>query len=404
MANKALDGVRVVAFEIALAGPMTTAMLASYGAEVIKVESRTRIDLMRLAGPFIGAERISNEGSVCYLNPNPGKLDLSLDLKHPRAKEVIERLVKWADVVAENFAGGVLTKLGLGYEELRRIKPDIIMLSSSIYGQTGPFAQVPGYGALLTALTGLPHLTGFPDQLPQAPGFAITDFIAPRISVLAIVAALEYRRRTGKGQFIDASQVETIVPLLTPVLLEYEVNDRETSRIGNRSTRAAPHGVYRCKGNDRWCAITVFSDEEWQQFCQVIGSPAWTENPEFSTLLSRVRNAEKLDALVEEWTINHTPEEVMKLMQDAGIAAAVVQCGQDLDTDPQLKHQHYFHKLDHPGLGGFSYTGIPAQLSKTPYEVERAPFLGEHTEYICTKVLGFSDEEFVQLMVDKVLE
>jgi len=404
VANKALDGVRVVAFEIALAGPMTTAMLASYGAEVIKVESRTRIDLMRLAGPFIGAERISNEGSVCYLNPNAGKLDLSLDLKHPRAKEVIERLVKWADVVAENFAGGVLTKLGLGYEELRRIKPDIIMLSSSIYGQTGPFAQVPGYGALLTALTGLPHLTGFPDQLPQAPGFAITDFIAPRISVLAIVAALEYRRRTGKGQFIDASQVETIVPLLTPVLLEYEVSDREASRIGNRSTRAAPHSVYRCRGNDRWCAITVFTDEEWQQFCQVIGSPAWTENPEFSTLLSRVRNAEKLDALVEEWTINHTPEEVMKLMQDAGIAAAVVQCGQDLDTDPQLKHQHYFHKLDHPGLGGFSYTGIPAQLSKTPYEVERAPFLGEHTEYICTKVLGFSDEEFVQLMVDKVLE
>jgi len=404
MANKALAGVKVVTFEIALAGPMTTSMLASYGAEVIKVESRTRIDWMRQVGPFIGGERKSNEGSVCYLAPNAGKFDLSIDLKHPRAMEVITRLVKWADVVTENFAGGVITRLGLGYEELRKIKPDIIMLSSSIYGQTGSFAQVPGYGAILTALTGLSHLTGFPDQLPQAPGFAITDFIAPRINVLAIVAALEYRRRTGKGQCIDASQMETIIPLLTPVLLEYEVNGKEASRMGNRSTRAAPHGVYRCKGDDRWCAIAVFSDEEWQQFCQVINSPAWTEAPEFSTLTERVKNAEKLDVLVEEWTVNHTPEEVMKLMQDAGITAGVMQCGQDLDNDPQLKHQGFFHKLDHPGLGGFSYTGMPAQLSKTPYEVKRAPFLGEHTDYICTKVLGFSDEDFVQLVADRVLE
>jgi crotonobetainyl-CoA:carnitine CoA-transferase CaiB-like acyl-CoA transferase len=404
MTNEALAGVKVVAFEIALAGPMTTSILASYGAEVIKVESRTRIDWMRQIGPFIGGERKSNEGSVCYLVPNAGKFDLSLDLKHPRAMEVMTRLVEWADVVAENFAGGVITRLGLGYEELRKIKPDIIMLSSSIYGQTGSFAQVPGYGAILTALTGLSHLTGFPDQLPQAPGFAITDFIAPRINVLAIVAALEYRRRTGKGQYIDTSQMETIIPLLTPVLLEYGVNGKEASRMGNRSTRAAPHGVYQCKGNDRWCAIAVFIDEEWQQFCQVINNPAWTEALEFSTLTERVKNAEKLDALVEEWTINYTPEEVMKLMQDAGVAAGVVQCGQDLDNDPQLKRQSFFQKFDHPGLGGFSYSGMPAQLSKTPYEVKRAPFLGEHTEYICTQVLGFSDKEFVQLVADRVLE
>jgi len=383
---------------------MTTSILASYGAEVIKVESQTRIDWMRQVGPFIGAERKSNEGSVCYLNPNPGKLDLSLNLKHPRAIEVITRLVKWADVVAENFAGGVITRLGLGYEELRKIKPDIIMLSSSIYGQTGPFALVPGYGVLLTALTGLPHLTGFPDQLPQPPGFAITDFIAPRINVLAIVAALEYRRRTGKGQFIDASQMETVVRLLTPVLLQYETNGIEASKIGNRSACAAPHGVYRCKGEDRWCAIAVFTDDEWQQFCQVIGNPAWTKDPEFSTLTARVKNAEKLDTLVEGWTINHTPAEVMKLMQEAGIAAGVVQGGQDLDTDPQLKHRHFYSKLDHPGIGSFTYSGMPAQLSKTPYEIKRAPFLGEHTEYICTKILGFSDEEFVQLMTEGVLE
>jgi crotonobetainyl-CoA:carnitine CoA-transferase CaiB-like acyl-CoA transferase len=294
--------------------------------------------------------------------------------------------------------------LGLGYEELKRIKPDIIMLSSSIYGQTGPFAQVPGYGAILTALTGLPQLTGFPDQLPQAPGFAITDFIAPRINVLAIIAALEYRRRTGKGQFIDVSQMETIIPLLTPAILELEVKGKEVIRTGNQSTRAAPHGVYRCNGEDRWCAISVFNDDEWRKFCNAIGRPAWTNNSDFSLLSERMKNTEKLDALVNKWTINHTPEEVMKLMQDAGVSAGVVQCGQDLDGDPQLKHYNFFHKLDHPGLGEFSYTGVPAHLSKTPYRIQRAPFLGEHTEYVCTNILGFSDEEFVDLIAAKVLE
>jgi benzylsuccinate CoA-transferase BbsF subunit len=404
MINQALAGVKVIAFELALAGPMTTSILADYGAEVIKVESRTRMDWMRQVGPFIGGERKSNEGSVCYLTPNASKIDLSLDIKHPQAMEVITRLVKRADVVAENFAGRVMDRLGLGYEELSKIKPDIIMLSSSIYGQTGSFAQVPGYGASLTALTGLSHLTGFPDQLPQAPGFAVTDFIAPRINVLVIVAALEYRRRTGKGQYIDASQMETIIPLLTPVLLEYGINGKEASRVGNSSTRAAPYGVYPCRGDDRWCAIAVFTDEQWQRFCQVTNHSAWAQTPDFLTLDERVKNAEKLDVLVGEWTIDYTAEDLMKLLQDAGIPAGVVQCGQDLHNDPQLKEQHYFHKLDHPGLGDFSYCGMPAQLSKTPYEVERAPFLGEQTEYICTQLLGFSDEEFVQLVAEGVLE
>jgi benzylsuccinate CoA-transferase BbsF subunit len=338
------------------------------------------------------------------MSANAGKLGFTVDLKHPRAMEVVARLIKWTDVVTENFAGGVLDRLGLSYEKIRDMKPNIIMLRSSIYGQTGPFASVPGYGATLTALTGLPHLTGFPDQDPQFSGFAITDFIAPRINLLAIVAALYYRRRTGEGQLIDAAQMETVLPMITPVLLEYETNGKEASRIGNRSTRAAPHNVYRCQGDERWCTITVFTDEEWQKFSQVIGRPAWTQDPEFSTLGGRLKNVTKLDKLVEKWTANHAPEEVMKLMQAAGIAAGVVQGGGDLDRDPQLRAQHFFKKLDNPGLGELSYLGMPAQLSKTPYEVTRAPFMGEHTEYICTEVLGMSDEEFVDLMADRVLE
>jgi len=403
MAKRVLDGVKIAAFEQALAGPLTTTILASYGAEVVRIETGTRLDWHRQAGPFIGNVSLPDR-SVPYLFVNPGKLDVTINLKHPRAIEAVTRIIKWADVVVENFTGGIMPRLGLGYENIRKIKPDIIMLSSANYGQTGPFAEVPGYGALLTALTGLQHITGFPDQIPQFPGFAITDYIAPRANVLAIVAALDYRRRTGKGQYIDASQFETVVPLLTPILLEYEVNGREAQRMGNRSTYAAPHGVYRCKGDDRWCAIAVFNDEEWEKFCQAIGSPAWTKDSEFSTLRDRLENQDKLDRLVEEWTINHSPEEAMKIMQAAGVAAGVVQSGQDLDNDPQLKRRQFYWKLDHPEIGSFSYSGMPASLSKTPYEMRRAPFMGEHNEYVLVQKLGMSDEEFVQLMGDGVFE
>jgi crotonobetainyl-CoA:carnitine CoA-transferase CaiB-like acyl-CoA transferase len=404
MAKRVLDGVKIAAFEQALAGPLTTTILASYGAEVVRIETGTRLDWHRQAGPFIGNVSLPDR-SVPYLFVNAGKFGVTLNLRKPEAIEVAKRIIMWADVVVENFAGGVMARLGLGYENIRKIKPDIIMLSAGIYGQTGPFAEVKGHGGPLTALTGFPLLSGFPDQIPQFPGFAITDFIAPRANVLAIVAALDYRRRTGKGQYIDASQFECAVHLLSPVLLEYEVNGREAQRIGNRSTYAAPHGVYRCKGDDRWCAITVFNDEEWDKFCQAIGSPVWTKNPEFSTLRDRLENQDKLDRLVEEWTINHSPEEAMKIMQVAGVAAGVVQSGQDLGNDPQLKRRQFYWKLEHPSdIGNFTYSGMPARLSKTPYEMRRAPMLGEHNEHVCTQLLGMPDEEFIQLMGDGVFD
>lgn len=403
MANKALEGIKVAALIQGITGPFTAATLASYGAQVLRIESRTRIEWHRQAGPFIGDVALPDR-SVLYQFINPGSYGITLNLKHPRAMEVMTRIIKWADVVVENFAGGVMKRAGLGYEDLRKIKPDIIMLSAAIYGQTGPYAEVPGYGGTLTALTGLPYITGFPDQMPQFPGFAITDFIAPRANVLAIVAALNYRRKTGKGQYIDAAQMESVIPLLTPLLLQYEANGKEAERIGNRSTYAAPHGVYRCKGDNRWCAITVFTDEEWGKFCQAIGKPAWTESTEFATLMGRLKNVDKLDRLVEEWTMNYSPEEVVSLMQGAGVAAGVVQSGQDLDSDPQLKHRHFYWKLEHPEVGNFTYSGMPARLSKTPYEMKRAPMLGEHNEYVYTQLLGMTDEEFVELMADGVFE
>jgi len=403
MTNKALEGIKVAALIQGITGPFTAATLASYGAQVLRIESRTRIEWHRQAGPFIGDVSLPDR-SVLYHFINPGTYGITINLKHPRAMEVMTRIIKWADVVIENFAGGVMARMGLGYEDLKKVKPDIIMLSAGIYGQTGPYAEVPGYGGTLTALTGLPYITGFPDQMPQFPAQAVTDFIAPRANVLAIVAALDYRRKTGKGQYIDAAQMESAIPLLTPLLLQYEADGKEAERMGNRSTYAAPHGVYRCKGDNRWCAITVFNDEEWGKFCQAIGKPAWTESTEFTTLMGRLKNVDKLDRLVEEWTMNHSPEDVASLMQSVGVAAGVVQGGQDLDSDPQLKHRHFYWKLEHPEVGNFTYSGMPSRLSKTPYETKRAPMLGEHNEYVYTQLLGMSDEEFVELMADGVFE
>lgn len=402
-APQALAGVKVIAFVQGITGPMTASMLASYGAEVVRIESATRIEWHRQAGPFIGGQP-NPDKSVPYLFINAGQRGITLNLKKPRSREVMERIIKWADILVENFSGGTMVSIGLGYEDLKKIRPDIIMLSAGIYGQTGPMAQARGYGGTLTALTGMPSITGFPDQPPQFPGFAITDFIAPRANVLALVGALDYRRRTGKGQYLDAAQAESAFPLLTPTYLQYQANGREPARIGNRCEYAAPHGVYRCKGDNQWCAVTVFTDDEWQAFGKALGQPAWTRAPEYATVLGRLGAVDKLDRQVEEWTLQHSPQEVMDLLQKAGVAAGVVQGGRELDEDPQLKHRGLHWKLEQPEIGSFTYTGQPIKMSRTPYEMKRSPRLGEDNEYFYTRVLGYNDEQFVELLADGVFE
>ncbi|MFC2020114.1 CaiB/BaiF CoA transferase family protein [Chloroflexota bacterium] len=403
MAKKPLEGINVLSFCWRLAGPMSNTILGAYGATVVKIETETRLDPQRSVAPFIDDIQ-THDRATGFLFINSNKLAATLNLKHPKGMDVIKKLVKWADIVIDNFAGGAMERMGLGYEVLKGLRPDVIMLSSCLYGQTGPWAHIPGYGLPLTAATGLPHITGFPDQLPQFPGHAFTDFIAMRANVVAIMGALEYRRRTGKGQRIDAAQLETAVPFLTPLLLDYQANGREVKRIGNRSTYAAPHGVYKCKGEERWVAITVFTDEQWQGFTRAIGSPAWSQDPELATLLGRLKQVDKLDKLVEEWTISRSPQEVMDAMQQAGVPAGAAWDGEGVDNDPQLKHRHFYWDLDHPEFGTFSFSGMPVKLSKTPYDITFAPGLGEHNEYVYTKILGMSDEEFVELLVDRAFE
>jgi crotonobetainyl-CoA:carnitine CoA-transferase CaiB-like acyl-CoA transferase len=401
--ERPLDGVKVADFTWWAAAPLATKTLAQYGAEVLRIEGRSRPDLHRIHPPFKDGIPGENRGGG-FNWANTGKLSIALNLAHPKGLELAKRFVAWADIVVESFAGGVMERMGLGYEELKKIKPDIIMLSSCIQGQTGPHAAHPGFGPHLTALSGFAHIAGWPDREPVELG-NYTDFIAPYFNALAPLAALDYRRRTGKGQYLDLSQYENAIHFLAPLILDHTANGRVANRMGNRSPDAAPHGAYRCRGEDRWCAIAVFTDEEWRSFCEVIGNPAWTRKPEFATLQARKENEEELDRLVEEWTINYSPEEVMTMMQMAGVGAGLLATGEDLvEHDPQLRHRHFFHELDHPEVGKYYPIGSACVLSKSPGKLQRAPLLGEHNEYAFKEILGMSDGEIAELVIEGVIE
>jgi len=402
--KKLLEGIKVVDFTWNIVGPLTTKTLADYGAEVIRLEHESRPDPARaLAFPFKDDLPGLNRSHI-FNKWNTNKLSVALNLADPRGIEIARRFIARADIVIETFAGGVLAKMGLGYEEIKKIKPDIIMLSSCMMGQTGPHATHPGYGWNLGALSGYFHITGWPDRTPVAPDGPYTDFIAPRFSIPTILAALDYRRRTGQGQFIDLSQYETGIHFLAPLILDYAINKRVGNRMGNRSVFAAPHGAFCCRGEDRWCAVAVFTDEEWQSFCQVIGNPAWTGDPRFATLQSRQENEDELERLVETWTINRSAEEVMTVMQAAGVGAGVLQNGEDmLELDPQLRHRRSFREVDHPEIGKYRPPRTSFILSKVPCELRPAPLLGEHSEYALKEFLGMTDEEIVELVVGGII-
>jgi len=232
---------------------------------------------------------------------------------------------------------------------------------------------------------------------------AYPDFITPWYMIVAVIAALDYRQRTGKGQCIDMSQFETSVSFLSQAVLDYTVNERVTSAVGNRCDAAAPHGAYRCQGDDRWCVIAASDEEEWKTFCKVISDPEWTIESRFSTFLGRKKNEDELDRLIEQWSIEHAPEQVMQMMQAAGVPAGVVQTGRDIQSDPQVKYREYYHVMEHPEMGEIECPSSSFRLSKTPSTAKTrsaAPSLGEHTEYVCQNILKMSHEEFVELERD----
>jgi len=255
------------------------------------------------------------------------------------------------------------------------------------------------------SLAGVTHLTGWPDRPPAQPYAAYTDIVAPRFGLAGLIAALDYRDRTGKGQYLDLSQQEAAINLLAPLALDYIVNGREAERMGNRCPYAAPHGAYPCRGEDEWCVIAVFSDEEWQSFCRIMGNPEWSRDPRFATVAARVENSAELDRLVEAWTKRHTAEEVMTLLQEGGVAAGMVHTAEGVHNDPQLAARDHFGKLEHREIRRYHCDGPAFKLSKTPAQMKMpAPCLGEHNEYVLKEILGLSEEEFVELLLGGALE
>jgi benzylsuccinate CoA-transferase BbsF subunit len=404
MVKQVFDGVKVADFAWSAVGPFPCTYLAAYGATVVRIESAKRPDPIRSSGPYKdGIPGVNRSGLYNQVHIN--KYGFSLDLNHPKGRDVARRLIEWADVVAESYTPGVMARWGLGYEDVKKFKPDIIYYSTCMMGQYGPYAPLPGFGTLLTALSGFALITGWPDRIPVVVPGANTDYMNIWLAITTIISALVYRRRTGKGQYLDLSQYEGAAHWFAPAILDYTLNGREMRRNGNRDSIGAPHGVYRCRGNDRWCAIAVFSDEEWQSFCRVIGNPNWTKKEKFSTLLGRKENEEELDRLIEEWTIGHTPGEVMKLMQAGGVAAGAVLNTEGTFDDPQLRLREAYVEVKHPEVGpyhAYNFGGL-TRLSKVPYQAKMAsPCVAEHNEYVCIDLLGMSDEEFIQLMNEGV--
>ncbi|MCI0769408.1 MAG: CoA transferase [Chloroflexi bacterium] len=392
-----LEGVKVADFSWVIAGPLTTKYLAIFGAQVVRIESHSKLDRFRLQPPFVG--KPSRNSSLPFADVNVSKMSLCLNLNKPRAVDLAKRLVAWADVVTENFSAGQMASWGLGYDDLRRINPGIIMLSSSQLGQTGPNAGHPGIGNLLQAHAGVNHMTGWPDRDPTGPAVPYPDMIGPWFSIVSIVAALEYRDRTGKGQYLDLSQHESTLQFISPALLDYGVNGREGERRGNESEEAAPHNAYPCRGEDAWCAISVRTDAQWEAFGRVLGpsEAGWVREPRFGTLINRLRHRAELDEHVSTWTRERDAGEVMRSMQEAGVPASVVASGRDLHEDPQLRHRGHFAMVEHPRLGSHPCTTPAFHISDMPPDIRPAPSLGQDTEVVCREILGLSESEYAEL-------
>ena len=393
-----LEKVIVLSFGTGGVGPDACKILGELGADVIKIESKDNLDFMRTIGPNINDIAGFNEA-------NRSKRSFGVDLRSEKGVDLVNQLVKLADILVENFRGGVMKSLGFDYENVRKLNPNIIYVSSQGFGGGGPYSEFQAYGPMLSSASGMLSIWAQPDDpYPVGSNSPLPDHMASKHVVIAALAALDFRRRTGKGQFIDMAQTEVAASLVGEHYLDYTVNNRITKPMGNRSLYAAPHGCYACMGLDEWCAITVFTDEEWHSFCNAIGNPAWTKDPRFADILSRLENVDDLDKLVADWTATLDAHVVMETLQSAGVAAGVVQRAPDTLADPQLKWDGAIIELDHPVSGKRLYPGIPFKMSGiTPPKSTPAPILGQHTEEICHDLLKMSDQEIKKLTDEDIL-
>jgi crotonobetainyl-CoA:carnitine CoA-transferase CaiB-like acyl-CoA transferase len=392
-----LAGIRVADFTWVWAGPHCTLQLAHLGAEVIRVETASRVCVTRMLPPFADFEMGPNRSG--YFNQyNQGKKSLALDLKKPEALAVAKRLCAASDVVVENFAAGVMDRMGLGYDVLKTLRPDVIMIALSGYGATGPDRDKVSYGPAQVPLSGMSSLTGYRDFPPMHVGISYGDPTGGLHGAVAVLAALMHRARTGEGQFIDLSQWETSVAVLGEGVLAETFGTGAPARDGNRDPQMAPHGVFPAAGEDRWVAVAVEDDAAWARFAAAVGRPELATDARFATLAERKRHEDDLEALVAGWTAERTPEEATTLLQAAGIPAFASARNQDLAEDPHLRERGYFVALDHPEVGVRLHAGVPWRMSHSDSRVRApAPCLGADTDAVLRDVCGYDAAEIDRL-------
>ena len=392
-----LDDVKVVDFMWALAGPGTTRTLADYGATVVRIESATKIDGARTVGPF-QKNKPSNDGSGLFGTYNAGKLGLSLDLSKPQARDVVLDLVQWADVVCESFSPKAMRAWNLDYESLRLIKPDLIMLSSCLMGQTGPLSSFVGFGNMAAAVSGFYNLCGWPDRAPSGPFGAYTDYVAPRFGAVSVLAALDYRKRTGKGQYIDQSQAESALHFLSPALLDCAANGRVAQGLGNDDPNYAPHGVYPTLGENGWVAITCLTEEHWLALCDVMRRGELAKHESFATLSDRLKSRATLDQIIGSWTIGLPAKDVEVLLQGRGIPAAAVKDSKEVCLDEQLASRGYLVEIEHPASGRMVVESSRFILSRTPAMPPRpAPTIAGDNQHVLKEILGYDERRISEL-------
>ena len=399
-----LAGVRVADFTWVWAGPYCTMHLAHLGAEVIKIESQARVDVTRRLPLYPTGMKGGVNRSGLFNQWSLGKKSILLNFAKPEGIAVAKELIKRSDVVVDNFATGVMDRMGLGYAELREIKPDLVVASISGYGHTGPQKDYMGYGPAMAPLSGLSSVTGYAGGPPQEVGISLGDPNAGINAAVAICAALAARKRTGTGQYIDVSLWDAMTALVPEGWMEYVMNGVELPRMGNRDLWVAPHDCFRCAGEDEWVSIACGSDEEWRALCQAIGQSQLAAEARFRTARDRKANEDELEQLLTTWTVQRDKWEVTRVLQAAGVAAFPSMNSKDLTEDPHLQERGFFARLPHPEVGERIHTGIPWLLTNAPNGVRApAPLLGQHTDQVMGEVLGYSDEEIARLKEEKVL-
>ena len=394
-----LEGVKVADFSWIGVGPITAKSLADHGATVVHIESESPADRLRLVGPFkddiAGINRCQFFGSF-----NTSKLSLQLDLKHPTGNDVARQVLEWCDIALDSFTAGTMTRLGLGYETARALNPEIIMATTCLFGQSGPVSPLAGYGYHAAAISGFYEMTGWDDRPPGGPWNAYTDTIAPRFLTTTLLAALDHRRRTGQGQYIDQAQMESALHFQAPQLLDVQVSGKNARRNGNVDVGCSPHDAYPCAGHDQWCAIAIETAEHWRSLCNTIGEPGWAEDPELATVDVRRSQHEMIDERLAQFTRQHEARELMILLQTRGVPAGMVQRSSDHLQDPQLAHRNFFRPMQHPEMGEVPYEGHQYLISGYDNGPRMpAPCLGEHTFDVLTNLLGMSVDQATEILI-----